>query len=225
MKTPRSRKRSASHPYHHGDLPSALVREALGLVAEVGTGAFTLREVARRVGVSHTAPYRHFADKKALLTAIAAEGSRELARRVETALAEAGPALRPRFLAAGFAYVRFALDRPVHFQVMYARGDIDTEDAAMLAARDASFGLLLRFIQEGQAEGALVAGAPEELATPIWAMHHGLATLAAAGAFVPKGAPSPEPADPGVLREIIDAAHGALLDGILVTPGGRTSRR
>lgn len=223
MTRPRPRKTAPPRPYHHGDLPAVLRREALAVIREVGPSAFTLREVARRAGVSHAAPYRHFADKKALLTALAAEGSRQLAERVEAALAEAGPELRPRFLAAGYAYVRFALDRPAHFQVMFAREDIDVNDPEVHAAREASHGILLRFIREGQSLGRLVAGAPEVLAIPIWAMHHGLATLAAAGAFVPKdpGEAARAP-DPGALRALVDGAHEALLDGLFVPPRGRT---
>lgn len=197
----------AERPYHHGDLSSALLEEALLLVKERGPQGFTLREVARRAGVSHAAPYRHFADRSALLTALAAAGSVALGAAIQGALDAAPADLRARFLAAGFAYVRFALDRSAHFQVMFFAPEIDASDPSMLAAKERTFGILLDFISDGQRAGRIVAGDPKTIAIPIWAMHHGLACLASGGAFAAHG--------PKALRSIIDGAHEALLDGIL----------
>jgi AcrR family transcriptional regulator len=223
---------AAERPYHHGDLRSALLEQALLLIKERGPQGFTLREVARRAGVSHAAPYRHFADRSALLTAVAAAGSVELGVAVQGALdAVAGggrgtekppgarqPAedLRARFLAAGFAYVRFAIDRPAHFQVMFFAQEVDKADPSMLAAKGRTFGILLDFIREGQRAGLVVAGDPETIAIPIWAMHHGLACLASSSAFAEHG--------PKALRSLIDGAHAALLDGILREPRGNGRR-
>lgn len=180
--------------------------EALALIDERGLEAMTLREIARRIGVSHAAPYRHFADRRALLTALSAEGSALLAERINAALDAAGGDLRARFLAAGFAYVRFALDHPALFQVMFS-AELDAEDPALLAAKQGTFGILLRFIAEAQRQGAFPPGDVEALAIPIWAMHHGLATLAATRAFEGCGAAG--------LRRIVDDAHERLLDGLL----------
>ena len=156
----------AERPYHHGDLRSALVEQALLLVKERGPQGFTLREVARRAGVSHAAPYRHFADRSALLTAVAAAGSVELGVAVQAALDDAvagsgrggekspgarkpAEVLRARFLAAGFAYVRFAIERPAYFQVMFLAQEIDQADPSMLAAKGRTLGILLDFIGDG----------------------------------------------------------------------------
>jgi AcrR family transcriptional regulator len=95
-------------PYHHGNLREALLRAAIRLIAEVGPTAFTLREVARRAGVSHNAPYRHFRDKDDLMTAVATEGYRELTEAMERAARGQNRAI-DRLKYAGLAYIEFAL--------------------------------------------------------------------------------------------------------------------
>jgi AcrR family transcriptional regulator len=177
---------------------------------------FTLREVARRIGVSHAAPYRHFADKGALVTELGAAAGVDLAARIEAALLSAGRDLRAQFLGAGLAYVRFALERPASFQAMMA-SDIDTSAPSLVEARSRSFGLLLRFIEDAQKAGVFPPGEPMELAIPIWAMHHGLAHLALSGAF--------EVQDPSVLRRVVDDAHARLLDGLWIAPTASASPR
>ena len=196
-------------PYHHGDLRRAVLDEALALIEEQGHVGFTLREVARRIGVSHTAPYRHFPDKRALMTALAIEALGTMADRLAAALDAAGGDLRARFLAAGAAYVRFALECPAAFRTIYA-GEGDLAEPAYQAAKARSFGLLLGFIGEAQRAGVFPAGDPTALARPVWAMHHGLATLASTGAFDAEG--------PEGLARIVDDAHTRLLDGMMSAP-------
>lgn len=203
--------RGKSRPYHHGALRGALIEEALGLIREQGPEGFTLRELARRLGVSHAAPYRHFADRRALITAVAALGCDELAAAIRGGLDAAGPDLRARFLGAGYAYVRFALDKPAHFRAMFGSPEVDTGDAGYSEARARCWGILIGFIGDGQRAGLLVEGEAEVIATPVWAMHHGLACLAATGAWDEHG--------PAALKEIVDGAHAALLDGLLVRGG------
>src|SRR6201984_2405102 len=105
-------------PYHHGHLREALLQAAIRLIAEVGPAGFTLREVARRAGVSHNAPYRHFRDRDELLASVAAQGYRELAKAMTDAAARQTDAL-DALREAGLAYVSFALRRPEHFTVMF----------------------------------------------------------------------------------------------------------
>ncbi|KYF63105.1 TetR/AcrR family transcriptional regulator [Sorangium cellulosum] len=191
-----------------------MVEEALALIEERGNAGFTLREVARRIGVSHAAPYRHFPDKRALMAELAVQASTALAAQISAALEAAGGAggdLRARFLAAGFAYVRFALEHPAPFHVMYS-GEVDPEDPRVAAATSRSLGLLLGFIEEAQRAGAFPPGEPMALAVPIWAMHHGVATLAASGALSKAG--------PAELRRVSDDAHARLLDGLLLAAPG-----
>ncbi|WP_437475978.1 TetR/AcrR family transcriptional regulator [Sorangium sp. So ce1014] len=203
--------RAVDRPYHHGDLRRAVLEEALALIEAQGNASFTLREVARRIGVSHAAPYRHFADKRALMTELAVQASAALGAQISAALEEAGGELRARFLAAGFAYVRFALEHPAPFHVMYS-GEVNVEDPRVAAATSQNLGLLLGFIEQAQRAGAFPPGDPMALAVPIWAMHHGLATLAASGALSKAG--------PVELRRLVDDAHARLLDGLLLAARG-----
>src|SRR6201997_5846248 len=106
-----------SRPYHHGDLRAAILAEAASLVAERGPDRVSLRELAREAGVSHAAPAHHFTDRRGLFTALAAQGFELLA----VALADA----RPRFLDAALAYVRFAIEHPGHYRVMFDKSLVD----------------------------------------------------------------------------------------------------
>jgi AcrR family transcriptional regulator len=165
--------------YHHGDLRNALIQAGLTILAEEGVHALTLRAVARRVGVSHAAPYRHFADKEALLAAIAEQGFDMLALSVRAA-AERFPADPAAQLAeAGWAYVRFGLEHPAHLRVMFG-GLISTPTMhpGLRTAGAAAFAGLVDIVQAGQRAGAMVGAAPEQLTLTAWALVHGLAVLA-----------------------------------------------
>lgn len=104
--------------YHHGDLRNALLDGAVQLLAEGGVEAFTLRELARRVGVNHRAAYRHFEDKRAILAAVAADGYRALAAKMRAAV-EASERDEERLLAMGRAYVEFGVDERARYEVMF----------------------------------------------------------------------------------------------------------
>ena len=121
--------RKPPRPYHHGNLRQALLDEALATIHTEGVAALTLRAIGARVGVSRTALYRHFADKRALLTAVATEGFRALRRQLVTAREEGGVG-EAAFRAMGVAYIRFAVGSPAHYRVMFG-GFLDFE-----AARD-----------------------------------------------------------------------------------------
>src|SRR5258705_12822442 len=108
---------SPTAPYPHGDLRTALVRAAMELLEESGQTALSLRAVARRVGVSPAAPYRHYADREALVAAVAAVGYRELAARL--AAAHPSPATPEEMISVAIAYVQFALERPALFRIMF----------------------------------------------------------------------------------------------------------
>lgn len=157
-------------PYHHGDLRRALLDAAVAQIEQVGPSNVSLRSVARLAGVSHAAPAHHFGDKIGLFTAIAAEGFRLLAAET-TPVVERGDAL----LQSGLAYVRFAVEHPGHFQVMF-RPDLQrTDDPALAVARDRSFDVLYRAARRGAglADDDDVTG----LAVAAWSVVHGFATL------------------------------------------------
>src|ERR1700735_4449743 len=122
--------------YHHGDLRAAILTEAARLVAERGADRLSLRELAREAGASHAAPAHHFTDRRGLFTALAAQGFELLA----AALAEA----RPRFLDAALAYVRFAIEHPGHYRVMFDKSLLDPSSRELAAAEAAAGAELFR---------------------------------------------------------------------------------
>jgi AcrR family transcriptional regulator len=155
--------------YHHGDLRAALVRAALELLEESGASELSLRGVARRAGVAPSAPYRHYPDRDALLSAVAAVGYRELTEKLATA--HPSPSTPDDLAAVAVAYVEFARQRPALFRVMFG-GPCDrdsSERAAATAAVSAYVGAI--------AERAFPQGDKEALSTAIWALVHGLAFL------------------------------------------------
>src|SRR5579862_6415956 len=159
--------------YHHGHLRDALLQGALRVIAEVGPAAFTLREVARRAGVSHNAPYRHFRDKGALLEALAAQGFRALTRAMREAAAEESDALK-KLQQSGMAYVTFALRRPEHFAVMFDAPGCSGKDPEYLQASQESFETLVNFIRNSQDQGQVPAGKTLERALYAWSLVHGV---------------------------------------------------
>ncbi|MBU8894496.1 TetR/AcrR family transcriptional regulator [Corallococcus sp. H22C18031201] len=168
--------RTEKSRYHHGDLRQALVDAAVALIAEEGFAALTLREVARRAGVTHAAPYRHFADKEALLEAVAAEGYRAMAREMRQRMERVTGPLE-QLITAGEAYVLFAVRHPPHFRVMFGPHFTRPHEPVASEAGEDAFSLLVRCIEAGQAAGLLRAGDRLSLALTAWSQVHGLASL------------------------------------------------
>jgi AcrR family transcriptional regulator len=165
-------------PYHHGDLPAALLAAVQGAVAEHGVSGVSLRDVARRAGVSHSAPAHHFGSKAGLLTAFATAGYQLLAEVVIKELAAAGAADGPAELAAiGRGYVRFAVGHPAHFEVMFRLDALNPGDAEFTAASEAAYGLLTATIERCRAAGRLHGRSPELVAVSAWSLVHGLSAL------------------------------------------------
>ncbi|MFD3727714.1 TetR/AcrR family transcriptional regulator [Streptomyces sp. NPDC058671] len=149
--------------YHHGDLRQAVLTAALDVITAEGPAALSLRDLARRAGVSHAAPAHHFKDRTGLLTALATQGYGLLA----DALA-AAPDLRER----GVRYVRFAVEHPAHFQVMFQPELLRTDDPDLLAAKErASAGLRTGVAELRDVPDARTAG------IAAWSLAHGFATL------------------------------------------------
>jgi AcrR family transcriptional regulator len=161
--------------YHHGDLKRALTHAALALVQEKGPKGFALREVARRAGVSVAAPYRHFADKAQLLTAVATQGFVQLHETLSAGEAEAAD-LTKRVLEMGRAYVRWAVRHPDYYQVMFG-SELDKNDPDLLTAGSRAFADLLDAIVRCQHARLLSDGDPREIAGPTWSLLHGIASL------------------------------------------------
>lgn len=165
--------------YHHGNLRQALLEAARALAAEVGVDAFTLREVARRAGVSHAAPYHHFHDKAALVRALAIDAFAALAQEMIKA---AQPHSDPfeRFKMMGVAYVRFAFKRPSEFRFMFRKDLCLPDEAVQDELEDVSrnaYQVLVDSIAACQKSGQMPNEDTELLALTAWSTVHGLASL------------------------------------------------
>ena len=159
-----------ARPYHHGDLPRALLQAAVEAIAEVGPAAVSLRDLARRTGVSHAAPAHHFGDKAGLLTAVATDGFRRLATTLRDTYQATGS-----FLEVGVAYVRFAVTHRAHFEVMFRPELYRTDDPELVRARDAAKTLL--YPPAAEAATSPDAGGDVRAGVAAWSLVHGLATL------------------------------------------------
>jgi AcrR family transcriptional regulator len=181
-----TRARESKDGYHHGDLRNALLKAGRELLTEEGPEQLSLREVARRAGVSHAAPYRHFESREALVAAIAEEGFAALTRSMLEA-AQGAKTTRERLLRLGQGYVRFALDHPAEVKNMFAGGGFDAAPAGLVAEAKGAFEVLVEAVRAAQAEGALAGKDPLPVATTCWALVHGLALLMLQNALVPAG--------------------------------------
>jgi AcrR family transcriptional regulator len=163
-------------PYHHDNLRETLLEAAIALIAEVGPTAFTLREVARRAGVSHNAPYRHFQSRDDLMAAVATQGFKELTQAMLEAAASRSDALE-RLKCAGLGYVTFALRRPEHFTVMFDAPIFDRKTPESAAAEEQAFTTLLDLVKSCQKTGQLPPGDSRQAALFAWTIVHGIAKL------------------------------------------------
>ena len=205
--------------YHHGDLRRTLVAAALALLTETQDWGFSLREVARRAGVSHTAPYNHFHSKQDLLAAVAASGYDLLRVRMQEAAVPADGAAAT-LKAIGVAYVRFGVEHPAHYRLMFGpaltvgkSGELPPVTAEAAAGAKA---LLSGVIRQGASDGSFqIAGdaqAVEGAALAAWSLVHGLTMLLIDG-FAGTGAA----ANPAAAEQIAGHVSQLLLDGLAVS--------
>ena len=179
QKKSRSGKRQS---YHHGNLREALVDAALRLIAEKGATGFTFAEAARAAGVSPAAPYRHFADRDALIAEIALRGYKLFQQQLERAWNNGDPDPTTAFKAVGRAYLDFARSEPALYTAMFESGVAYNATAELQRASDAAFETLRT------ATEAVISTLPKEERPPvarmnyhIWALSHGIADLFARG--------------------------------------------
>ncbi|MEO3775169.1 TetR/AcrR family transcriptional regulator [Micromonospora sp. B9E7] len=181
-----------SRAYHHGDLRRALLAAALDAIREVGPGALSLRDLARRAGVSHAAPTHHFGDKAGLLTTLAAQGFDLLAQTLAAA--------NDDLLEAGVAYVDFAVTHRAYFEVMFRPELYRADDPELLTARERA-GAALRSGVAALPTGGAPADTDRD-ALAAWSIAHGFATLWLAGALPHRVGDSPREAARAVLRRL-----------------------
>jgi AcrR family transcriptional regulator len=192
-----------ARPYHHGNLREALLDRAEDTLRERGAQELSLRELAREVGVSHAAPRRHFADKQALLDALAEEGFDRLGNELRAAMDGAGGDFESRLDAFARAYVQFATRDAALLELMFAgKGSPDAAESLRTAA-DRAFEAPLALIAEGQASGMVVPGDTEHVARTAWASLHGLAAMVNAGLL-----------DPAELDDVVPAAVDRMVHGL-----------
>jgi len=167
--------------YHHGSLRQALIAAATVLIEERGLDGFSLRETARRAGVSPSAPAHHFGDARGLLTAIATQGFEALAAALKTA--DAGGSRADRIRAQGIAYVGFALAHRAHFDLMWRKALLDPDNPDYAAAGRRAFLVLDQRARGAEAGGTEDGGSEMSASISCWALVHGFARLAIDGAF------------------------------------------
>jgi AcrR family transcriptional regulator len=208
-------RRPTSRPYHHGNLAPALVEAALALLDETQDWAFSLREVARRAGVSHNAPYKHFPEKRDLLAALAARGFEALAECMLASLKGVIGA-RVQLIACGRAFVAQGVTNPALYRLMFSAALTSPEAGRPLIEKVAA--AKARAIFDATLADAVQSGAlPSSMANPrisaaaslaAWSLLHGL-TMLAIDEFV---GPTED------VETLVDPILGALLDGIASDP-------
>lgn len=191
-------------PYHHGDLRRALIDTALAMLTADQNWAFTLREVARRTGVSHAAPYKHFRDREELLRELARIGFVRLGEAMTTAISSDSASAREKLVAGAQACIDFALRNSGLYRLMFSADADKTADQPLHDAAMDTFGILLRLLEDGQRDGSFQPVAISAQAAACWAQVHGLAMLAISGQLL----------EEKVGKEPVRAALDVLLEGL-----------
>jgi AcrR family transcriptional regulator len=187
--------------YHHGNLKSALLKAAFKLIEKIGLEGFTLREVARKAGVSHNAPYRHFPSKESLIAALATDSFLQLYAALQVAIAEC-PKPAERLHDAAVAYLRFALKNPSRFNVMFH----STFDREAYPEYVAAYTGLLDLLSELIEQHRNLTTSRETAGELVWASIHGIAELGLARRL--------RHGSPAELEQLADTATSVLLAGL-----------
>ncbi len=175
-------KKMTKQNYHHGDLAASLIQAAVSLLRENGPASLSLREVARVAGVSHGAPAHHFGDKVGLLTAVATEGHDLLAVALRKSQVEKVSAMS-RLVAAGKAYVKFAIDQPAYFTVMFQFDLINCDDPEFIRAGFLTKQVLEDCVREMDRDVPANKKQIQSKVISLWSQVHGFATLWKMGSF------------------------------------------
>ena len=164
--------------YHHGDLKNALIKAGVEILAKDGVSGLSLRKVALKAGVSHSAPYSHFVDKQALIAAISTEGFRQLYERINAVAEKYKAKPEKQLIEAAWAYTQFAMDDSDRFKVMFS-GILEKEKEypEFVTESQRNFQLVKMIVEANQASGSLRSGASELVALSAWGIIHGFVML------------------------------------------------
>lgn len=190
--------------YHHGDLRRALIDTALEMMREERNWQFTLREIARRAGVSHAAPYKHFPDKAAMLSALAAIGFDRLRTALVQARSDAGGEPREALLPMARAYHDYGVENPALYRLMFGAESRNQYDTHIGESAIGLFETVLNVLSEGQANSKFRSRPVRDQATACWSLLHGMTMLSIDGLLLPEK----------VGDEPLDAAFRTLMEGI-----------
>ncbi len=195
-----------NRPYHHGDLRRTIIETALDMLRDDKNWQFTLREVARRAGVSHAAPYKHFPDKAALLVELAMIGFDRLREALAGAKPEAPQSLLEEIMPISLAYVAFGTDNPALYRLMFSAEEGRSVGMHLDQRALAVFDIVLDMLGRGQAAGTIRKRPVRGQATAAWALIHGITLLAIDGLLVPEKVGSAP----------LDAAIATLVEGLAI---------
>lgn len=193
-----------NRPYHHGDLRRAIIETALEMLRAEANWQFTLREVARRAGVSHAAPYKHFPDKAALLAELAMIGFDRLREALMKAKPEASRSLLEEITPIARAYVAFGTDNPALYRLMFSAEEGRAVGMHLNERALAVFEVVLEMLGSGQAAGNIRKRPIRGQAAAVWSLIHGMTMLAIDGLLVPEKVGSAP----------LDAALSTLVEGL-----------
>ena len=164
--------------YHHGDLKNALIKAGVEILEEEGIGGLSLRKVAKQAGVSHAAPYSHFADKQALIAAISTEGFKQLYVQIESVHETYREDPETLLIETAWTYVQFALNAPDRFKLMFSSVlEKEKEYAEFVEISQENFSQLVKIVEKCQQAGILKSGASDVVAVSVWSTVHGFTSL------------------------------------------------
>jgi AcrR family transcriptional regulator len=171
-----------SKKYHHGDLKNALIKAGVEILAKEGVGGLSLRKVAQRAGVSHSAPYAHFPDKQSLIAAISTEGFNQLYTELEAAVSPHSKNPKKQLIEGAKAYVRFAEENTDTFKIMFS-GVLEKEKdyPSFVEISSKTFKLVVDVVQACQHAGLLPNDPADLMAVSVWGQVHGIVSLAIEG--------------------------------------------